>query len=67
MNSKALEQSVRRRLNAAGYKLVKSRASVLTYDDQGGYMIVDLSHNSVVKGGRFELSLDDVEIWLAED
>jgi len=47
--------------------LRKDRARSWNVDHQGGYMIVDLYSNSLVAGQRFDLGLDDVEWWLAED
>ena len=40
------EQSLRRVLKAAGYRMRKSRAPISS-DNLGGYMIVDMSGNAV--------------------
>ena len=53
------EQSLRRVLKAAGYRMRKSRAPISS-DNLGGYMIVDMSGNAVAAGGRFELTLEEV-------
>ena len=58
----SLEQSLRRVLKAAGYMMRKSHASI-SPDNLGGYMIVDMSRNTVAAGGRFELTLEDVREW----
>ena len=55
----SLEQSLRRVLKAAGYMMRKSHAPI-SADNLGGYMIVDMSRNTVAAGGRFELTLEDV-------
>ena len=59
-SEKALEQKLRRELNKVGYALHKSRKS-LSADNLGGYMVVDISHNAVVAGPRYELDLDDIQ------
>lgn len=59
------EQELRRVLKAAGYRMRRSRNSI-GLDNLGGYMIVTLSDNTVVAGGRFELSLEDVQEWAEE-
>ena len=51
----SLEQSLRRVLKAAGYMMRKSHAPI-SADNLGGYMIVDMSRNTVAAGGRFELT-----------
>ena len=42
----SLEQSLRRVLKAAGYMMRKSHAPI-SADNLGGYMIVDMSRNTV--------------------
>lgn len=59
------EQELRRVLKTAGYRMRRSRDSI-GLDNFGGYMIVTLSDNTVVAGGRFELSLKDVQEWAEE-
>lgn len=67
MNDKAIEYKIRRRLTAAGYRLVKSGARAPSFDDLGGYRIVSLKDNAVVAGDHFELTLDDVRDWMTSD
>ena len=55
------EQTLRRRLQKAGYALHKSRAKNIHPNDFGGYMIVDVRLNAVVGGSRFDFDLEDVE------
>ena len=45
------EQSLRRVLKAAGYRMRKSRAPISS-DNLGGYMIVDMSGNAVAAAAR---------------
>ena len=59
------EQALRRVLEAAGYRMCRSRAPIGP-DNLGGYMIVDPSRNTVAAGGRFELSSEDVREWTEE-
>ena len=40
----------------------KSHAPI-SPDNLGGYMIVDMSGNTVAAGGRFELTLEEVREW----
>ena len=60
MADRNAERRLRRALDGAGYALRKSRSRSWSYDDQLGYMIVDLSTNCVVWGGRFDCDIDDV-------
>ena len=59
------EQSLRRVLKAAGYRMQKSRAPISS-DNLGGYMIVDMSGNAVAAGDRFELTLEEVREWVRD-
>lgn len=63
-SEKSRENRVRKQLENEGYQLHKSRVKKTNLDDHGGYMITDLSTNGVVRGGKHELSLDDVENFL---
>lgn len=57
-------RTLKRRLNAIGYDLVK-----LGRGDNYGYVIVDTNINAVVAGGGtvYGLTLDEVEDWLTGD
>lgn len=57
------EARLRRLARSGGYSLHKSRAGI-SVDNLGGFMIVEDNMNVVVAGGRFDLTLDDVEEWL---
>ncbi len=59
------ERRLRHIAQKRGFMLRKSRGS-RSPDNRGGYMIVDL-RNAVVAGERFDLDLDAVEAWLAEE
>jgi len=59
------EAAVRRALRPEGQALRKSRARNWTLDNQGGYMIVDADRNFIVAGEKYDLTLDDVERWVA--
>lgn len=65
--NKSMEQKLRRTLEKLGYALTKSRKHNWSYDDQGGYMIVDNSINGVVAGSHFDLSLDDAAAWIEQN
>ena len=66
LSEKSRENKLRRRLiDECGYTLRKSRKSI-SLDNLGEYMIVDAYTNGVVRGARFDWSLDDVEEFLDE-
>jgi hypothetical protein len=46
--------------------LRKSRVHSSNADNLGGYMIIDISKNSIVRGSKWELSLEDVESFINE-
>lgn len=64
MNTRNQEFKIRRQLKKQGLSLVKSRIRNKTFDNNGGYMIVDTKNNFVVSGQRFDLELNDVENYL---
>lgn len=61
------EQRVRRIARRQGYELHRDRAGVWSFNHQGGWRIVDAKRNWLVAGERFDLSLEDVDEWLAEE
>jgi len=63
MTEKEREARARRALARDGLILNKSRVKNLSCDDQGGYRIVDLYTNRIEAGERFDLSLEDVEMF----
>ena len=64
-SGKARENRLRRWAGRLGYVLHKDRARAWSIDHLGGYMIVEANRNAVVRGERFEYSIDDVEAFLA--
>lgn len=65
-NTKSRENRVRRQLAKQGYRLHKSRSRGVYLNDLGGYTIVDADCNFVIAGANFDLSLEDVEQFVAE-
>ena len=65
--NKNREQQLRRTLNKFGYALRKSRKQNWHYDNQCGFMIIDIRTNGVVGGMCFDLSLDDVAEWIEQN
>ena len=59
--------TLRRRAREAGYRIVKSRKVNFSPDDQGEYMLVDVSTNLPLVGYKFDASLDDIAAFLADD
>ena len=66
MKEKAREGRARRMAAGQGLTLRKSRVQMPNVDDHGGYRLVEMRRNAVVAGERFDLTLDEVEGWLAE-
>ena len=58
------ENRLRRRAQRLGLAIRKSRAQMLSLNNQGGYRIIDPYRNWIVAGERFDLDLDDVEEFL---
>ncbi len=63
---KTRENKLRRQAKRLGLAVTKSRVREFHVDDHGGYQIVDLYRNALVRGKRYELDLDDVAAYLAE-
>ena len=61
---KTREDKARKQLAKQGYTLKKSRVQTYTADNQGGYMIV--KDGVIQSGERFDMTLEDVEKFLAE-
>jgi len=59
--------TLRRRAREAGYRIVKSRKVNFSPDDQGEYMLVDVSTNLPLVGYKFDADLDDIAAFLADD
>jgi len=64
---KALENRLRRLAKKKGYYIKKSRAKNWNIDDQQGYMIIKLHFNTIAAGEKFNLSLEEVEVFFNED
>jgi hypothetical protein len=58
---------VRRRLKILGYRLVKSRVKKININNHGGYMIIEISSNTVISGSKYELTLEDVKRFLQDE
>ena len=63
--TKNKEQRLRRRAQQAGLTLKKSRAA-RGNDNPGGYMLLHTERWIAMAGHRFELTLEEVELWLIE-
>lgn len=61
---KVRENFCRRQAKRLGLFLRKSRAKKTNIDDWGGYMIIDPFFNTIIAGEKFNLSLEEVEIFL---
>jgi hypothetical protein len=58
------ENAIRKRATRAGFLLRKSRAHDWRLDDQGGYMLIDLSSNIVIMGSCFDADLREIAMYL---
>lgn len=61
------EARARRKAKARGWWLKKSRVRTTNIDNWGGYMIIDPYGNFVVRGPRWDMTLDQVEAFLEEE
>ena len=61
------DRTLRRMAYRNGCYLVKSRKRNWSFDDQGGYMIVDLYGGYVIRGSRFELDAEDVYSYFKDE
>lgn len=66
MSEKNRALYARRALKKMGYGLSKSRKRNFDIDDQGGYMIYDLSYNLCIWGSNYDLSIDDVFAFIEQ-
>ena len=65
---KTREDRARRIARRQGFLIRKSRLRGPTnIDNHGGYMFLDFERNYPVAGVRFDLTLEDVERFLADD
>lgn len=67
MDEKTIEKNLRHKLQTMGYQLRKSRKRNYSLNDLCGYMIIDLYSNCVVRGERYDLSLDDVRSFVYDN
>ena len=65
MFSKKREEELNSMARELGLQIIKSKAKKRTENDHKQYRIVDL-HNTVLAGEYFDMSLEDVEIFLKE-
>jgi hypothetical protein len=57
------ESALRARAKRNGYRLCKSRRNI-DLDNFGGYTLLDASQNFVVRGSRFDATLEDIADFL---
>ena len=65
MTDKVHEARLRRHARRLGLRVVKSRARLFHVRDRGLWRVVD-HHGKVVGGGRWDLTLDDLEEVLSK-
>lgn len=66
LSEAAREARLRRAARRQGYVLRRSRWHLGSIDNYGEFMIVDADRNWTVAGLRFDMTLDDVERFLAK-
>jgi hypothetical protein len=57
---------LRRKLNKLGYTMKKTNCRRNSIDNFGGYAIIDIACNAIVRGSRFDLDLDDIDQFISE-
>ena len=65
-SDKVRENLVRRMAKRQGLELKKSRRRDPRALDYGSYWLVDIELNAIVAGGRYGISLDQVDAWLTD-
>jgi hypothetical protein len=65
LKERALDFRARRAAYKAGLMAVKSRRQD-SNENQGGYMLIDLSRNLPVAGSRYDLTAEDVIDYCAD-
>ncbi len=63
--AKNKEQRLRRQARRLGVSLRKSRATQ-SNDNAGGYKLEHAEQKTPLAGHHFDLTLDEVEVWLIE-
>jgi hypothetical protein len=63
--TKNKERRLRRRAQKQGLALTKSRAATGD-DNQGGYKLLHARERVAMAGHRFEMTIEEVEIWLMQ-
>jgi hypothetical protein len=63
-DNKVKENLLRRKAQRLGLQLSKSRAKRWSIDNHLGYMIIDAYLNAVIKGARYDLSIEEVDEYL---
>lgn len=58
--------NLKKRAKAAGIRFNKSRSRNITADNLGEYQVIDIAGNYVIRGSRFDCSLDEVAVLIAE-
>ncbi len=61
---KAREQRLRRLAYKQGIRVEKSRIRNATYNNNGGYRLIDANRDILIDGLLYELTLADVESFL---
>jgi len=64
--TKALEQRARRAAKKAGLRASKTRWRANSFDNLGGFQIIDPYYNTVVTGLRFDMSAEEVINFCSE-
>jgi hypothetical protein len=59
------ESQLRQRIKLRGYLVRKARGATHA-DNYGGFQIIDPYNNSLVRGEKYDLDLDDLEAFYRE-
>jgi len=64
MTEKAKDNRLRRMAEKNGYRILKSRSRRWRFNNQGMYMLVDVSTNGAVIGWNYDADLDENQEFL---
>ncbi len=66
-SDRAIDAQLRRAATSLGLSLKKSRASLGSVDNHGGYRIVHARTNAIECGERFDMAIEEVAKYLAKN
>lgn len=65
VTEKSKEKKLRRLADRNGYRIVKSRCRHWHFNNQGMYILIDITTNGAVLGWNYDADLDEIQGFLA--